>query len=229
MAEQTRVREAIALVETISVAIGVRVADEMAKRAPVEILEATPICPGKYMVLVAGDVASVEASLRRGVEAGGDVVVDTLFIPNVDAQVFPAILGAGDVASVEASLRRGVEAGGDVVVDTLFIPNVDAQVFPAILGATAVGALSSLGVVETFTAASTILCADAAAKAASVRLIEIRLAKGLGGKAFFTMTGELHEVEAAMDAAVAVARAGGNLVRSVVIPRPHDAIAAKVL
>ncbi|MBM3306989.1 MAG: BMC domain-containing protein [Candidatus Eisenbacteria bacterium] len=188
MAEQTRVREAIALVETISVAIGVRVADEMAKRAPVEILEATPICPGKYMVLVAGDVASVEASLRRGVEAGGDVVVDTLFIPNVDAQVFPAILGA-----------------------------------------TAVGALSSLGVVETFTAASTILCADAAAKAASVRLIEIRLAKGLGGKAFFTMTGELHEVEAAMDAAVAVARAGGNLVRSVVIPRPHDAIAAKVL
>jgi microcompartment protein CcmL/EutN len=188
MAGEARVREAIALVETISVAVGVRVADEMAKQAPVELLEATPICPGKYMVLAAGDVASVEASLRRGIEVGGDVVVDTLFIPNVHQQVFPAILAASGVT-----------------------------------------ALGALGVLETFTAASAIRCADAAAKAARVSLIEIRLAKGLGGKAFFTMTGEVHEVEAAMEAGLAIAREGGNLVRSVVIPRPHEAVGPKVL
>ncbi len=139
------------------------------------------------------------------------------------------VLTAGDVASVEASLRRGIEVGGNVVVDTLFIPNVHPQVFPAILAATGVDALGALGVVETFTAASTLLCADAAAKAAPVRLIEIRLAKGLGGKAFFTMTGEVYDVEAAMEAALAVARSGGNLVRSVVIPRPHDDLRSKVL
>ena len=95
-------REAIGLIETISIALGVRVADEMAKTARVEILEATAICPGKYMVLIAGAVSPVEDSLRRGIEVGGDVVVDTLFIPYVHKQVFPAILGATDVADLRA-------------------------------------------------------------------------------------------------------------------------------
>lgn len=181
-------KEAIGLVETISIAVGIKIADAMAKTAPVEILEATPICPGKYMVLVAGDVSSVESALARGVAVGGDVVVDTLFIPHVHPQVFPAILAATQVSTLKA-----------------------------------------LGVVETFTAASTVLAADAAAKAAGVTLIEIRLAKGLGGKAFFTMTGEVYEVEAAMEAALRVAKEGGNLVRSVVIPRPHPELSRKVL
>jgi microcompartment protein CcmL/EutN len=181
-------REAIGLIETISIAVGVRITDEMAKTAPVEILEATAICPGKYMVLIAGAVSPVEDSLRRGVEVGGDVVVDTLLIPYVHRQVFPAILGATDVAELRA-----------------------------------------LGVVETFTVASTILAADAAAKAAPVDLIEIRLAKGLGGKAFFTMTGEVFEVEAAMAAALDSARKSGSLVRSVIIPRPHEDLAPSIL
>jgi microcompartment protein CcmL/EutN len=181
-------REAIGLIETISIAVGVMITDEMAKTAPVEILEATAICPGKYMVLIAGDVSPVEDSLKRGVEVGGDVVVDTLFIPYVHRQVFPAILGATDIAQ-----------------------------------------LGALGVVETFTVASTILAADAAAKAAPVELIEIRLAKGLGGKAFFTMTGELFDVEAATAAALEVVRKTGNLVRSVVIPRPHEDLGSKIL
>ena len=180
-------REAIALIETISIAVGIRITDEMVKTAPVEILEATAICPGKYMVLVTGAVSPVEDSLRRGIEVGGDVVVDTLLIPYVHQQIFPAILGATEVKELRA-----------------------------------------LGVVETFTVASTILAADAAAKAAPVELIEIRLAKGLGGKAFFTMTGEIFEVEAAMAAALRTARESGNLVRSVVIPRPHEDIAPKV-
>jgi microcompartment protein CcmL/EutN len=181
-------REAIALVETISIAIGIRITDAMSKAAPVEILESTAICPGKFMVLVCGRVSAVESALEKGVAAGGDVVVDTLLIPNVHAGVFPAILGATDLGDVDA-----------------------------------------LGVVETFTVASSISAADAAAKAASVTLIEIRLAKGLGGKAFFTFTGEVHEVEAAMEAALKVVRSGGNLVRSVVIPRPHPDAIEKIL
>lgn len=180
-------REAIALIETISIALGIRIADEMAKCAPVEILDATAICPGKYMVLVAGDVSAVEASLARGIEIGGDVVVDTLFIPHVHSDVFPALLGATDVAE-----------------------------------------LSALGVVETFTAAASIAAADAAAKAAHIRLIEIRLAKGLGGKGFFCVTGDVYQVEAAIEAALLLLKKSGNLVRSVVIPRPHKDLQSKV-
>ena len=181
-------REAIGLIETVSIAIGISVTDAMAKTADIEVLESTAICPGKYMILITGDVSSVEASLQRGMEIGGDVVVDTLFIPHVHPQVFPAILGATEVENVRA-----------------------------------------LGVIETFTVASSILAADAAAKAAGVTLLEIRLAKGLGGKGFFTMTGEIFEVEASMDAALTVAKKGGNLVRSVVIPRPHEKLRESIL
>jgi len=182
------VREAIGLIETVSIAVGISVTDAMAKTARVEVLESTAICPGKYMVLVAGDVESVESSLKSGVDVGGDVVVDTMFIPHVHPSVFPAILGATEVEE-----------------------------------------LGALGVIETFTVASSIQAADAAAKAAPVTLLEIRLAKGLGGKAFFTLTGEVFEVEAAVEAALRVAKDGGNLVRSVIIPRPHEDLGAAVL
>jgi microcompartment protein CcmL/EutN len=181
-------REAIGLVETVSIAMGILATDEMAKKADIEVLESTAVCPGKYMVLIAGDVASVESALARGADAGGDTVVDTLFIPHVHPKVFPAILGATEIE-----------------------------------------ALRALGIIETYTVASTILGADAAAKAAPVDLIEIRLAKGLGGKAFFTMTGEIYEVEAAMAAGLAIARSGGNLVRSVTIPRPNVDLATFLL
>jgi microcompartment protein CcmL/EutN len=182
------VREAIGLVETVSIAVGIAVTDEMAKTAAIEVLESTAICPGKYMVLVTGDVESVESSLNRGIETGGDVVVGTLFIPHVHPMVIPAILGA-----------------------------------------TVLESLGAFGVVETFTVASAILAADAAAKAARITLLEIRLAKGIGGKGFFTMVGDIFEIEAAMEAALVIAKGGGNLVRSVVIPRPHEDLRLAVL
>ena len=49
------------------------------------------VCPGKYMVIVGGDTGAVRASLEAGKAAGGEFVVDTLLIPSVHEQVFPAI------------------------------------------------------------------------------------------------------------------------------------------
>ncbi|MDW8131073.1 MAG: BMC domain-containing protein [Bryobacterales bacterium] len=71
--------------------------------------------------------------------------------------------------------------------------------------------------------ASLIEAADAAVKAADVRLIELRLAMALGGKAFVTMTGDVAAVEAAVSAGAAVVAQKGLLVNRVVIasPRPE--------
>jgi len=179
---------ALGLVELNSVAIGILVADEMLKVAPVELVEATPVCSGKYVVIVKGDVASVDASVARGESIGAESVVDTLFLPNPHPGIFPALTGTSDV-----------------------------------------GHIDSLGVIETFSVASTVVSADLAGKAAQVRLIEIRLAKGLGGKAFVTMTGAVSEVEASVDAGRAYANSKGLLVRSVVIPRPDESLFQKIL
>ena len=63
--------------------------------------------------------------------------------------------------------------------------------------APAVGAADAVGIFETFSVASSLLAADAAAKAAQVEVAELRLADGLGGKAYFVVAGEQADVEAA--------------------------------
>jgi microcompartment protein CcmL/EutN len=53
---------AIALIETNSIAAGILAGDAMVKKAVVQLLEARSICPGKYMVLIGGDVGPVRES-----------------------------------------------------------------------------------------------------------------------------------------------------------------------
>ena len=57
---------AIGLVEFVSIAKGIEAADAMLKAANIELLEAKPICPGKYIVLICGDVSAVENSVNAG-------------------------------------------------------------------------------------------------------------------------------------------------------------------
>jgi microcompartment protein CcmL/EutN len=127
----------------------------------------------------------------------------------------------GDVAAVDSAVRAGREGGRGFVVDTFVIPNVHESVFPAIYGSTKVDRLESLGILESFSVASLIEAADAAAKAAQVQLLEIRLAMALGGKAFVTMTGSVSAVQAAVDAGAGVLGGKGLLVNRIVIPAPR--------
>ncbi len=140
-----------------------------------------------------------------------------------------SILISGLTGPVEESLQAGIAAGADAVTDHLFLPQVHPQVIPAILAATPGGDLAALGVIETFTIPSCIQASDAAAKAAEIRLLEIRLANGLGGKCYVVLTGEIPDVEAAMAAGEAKAREIGALVRTAVIPRPHPDLARFIL
>ncbi len=84
---------ALGLLEFSSIALGMRAADAMVKKAPVRALVAGSVHPGKYLVLVDGDVASVEESLAAGVEAGAPALIDRLFLPDIHPAVGNAIAG----------------------------------------------------------------------------------------------------------------------------------------
>jgi len=84
---------AIGAVETSSIAQGVVTGDAMVKTAEVTLLQATTLSPGKYWVLIGGDVATVRASMARGVEVAAETLLDSLFIPSLHEQVLPAIGG----------------------------------------------------------------------------------------------------------------------------------------
>jgi microcompartment protein CcmL/EutN len=127
---------------------------------------------------------------------------------------------SGDVGSVEDSVDAGKEIAGEFLVDTFIIPNVHSAVFPALSCATQIQEINALGIIETYSSASCITAADAAAKAADVELIEIRCATGLAGKSFVTLTGDVGSVNAAVSAGVEVLADQGLLQSYVVIPSP---------
>lgn len=179
---------AIGMVEFNSIARGIYVADQMVKISDVEIATAAPTCPGKYIAIVYGDVAAVEASVQIGERMAEEFFVDSLLIPNVDAGVFPAITGATMPERVQA-----------------------------------------VGIIESFSLATMIVCADAVLKAAEVEAIELRLGNGLDGKAYFTFTGDVAAVKAGNDAGVAIAQEQGLLVNAEVIPSPSDLLIPTLL
>ncbi len=127
----------------------------------------------------------------------------------------------GDVGAVQAAVEAGCNAGDFSVIDTFVIPNVHEDIFPAMSGTNMVGELESLGIIESFSVASLIEGADAMAKAAHVRLVEVRLAMALGGKAFASVTGSVSAVKSAVEAGAQVIARKGLLVNKVVIAQPR--------
>lgn len=93
---------AIGLVELNSIAKGIQVADAMLKTAEVTLLTAKTICPGKYIVMVGGDVAAVNQSVVVGAEEGGHLLVDQFILPNIHQSVLPAISGVAHVDDKQA-------------------------------------------------------------------------------------------------------------------------------
>lgn len=135
---------------------------------------------------------------------------------------------AGHVADVEEAMRAGEDAGLHLIVDRLFLPQAHEQLAPLLAGKARPAAIGAVGIIETATVVATVLAGDAAAKAARIDLLEMRLGQGIGGKGYLTLTGELHDVEAAMAAGIA-AIAPALLVLSEIIPAPHDDLRARLI
>ncbi|SCY89125.1 BMC domain-containing protein [Desulfoluna spongiiphila] len=92
----------IGVVELNSIALGIETADEMSKAATVDLVMARPTCPGRYLVMVAGDTGSVKSSVAAGRELGGDLVIDWFVLPSVHPMVLPALSGATIVPRINA-------------------------------------------------------------------------------------------------------------------------------
>jgi microcompartment protein CcmL/EutN len=95
-------KDSIGLIELTSIAAGYQAADAMLKAANVDMLLSRSICSGKYMVMVRGDVAAVEASVAAGMTGCRFAVIDSFVIPNLHEAVFPAIAGSSKVEALNA-------------------------------------------------------------------------------------------------------------------------------
>ena len=180
--------KAIGMAEFSTVSAGIASADLMAKTAEVEVIESATVCPGKYIVIISGELSAVKASVDAAKAFKPEKVIDSFVLGNPHDSIFSAIYGTAQPENVAA-----------------------------------------LGVMESFSAATAIVAADAAAKTAMVDLIELRLARGMCGKSYLLLTGSVSAVTAAIDRAVNEAGDRGMLLDSSVIPNPDKKLWDSIL
>lgn len=181
-------RKSIGFVEVKSIPVGIQTADEMLKAGNIEIVLATPICPGKYVIIVSGQVGPVKAAMAKAEMVAGIYLIENYHIDNINEKVLPAISGVTEVGDVKA-----------------------------------------LGTIETISALTSVIAADIAVKAAKVEIVDIRIARGLGGKGFLIVTGEVSSVKSAIQACLNRMGEEGVITSTSVIASPHKDLIPNIL
>ncbi len=182
------VRKAVGFVEIKSIPVGIQTADEMVKAGNVELLLATPMCPGKYIIIIAGQVGPVKAAMSKAELVSGIYLIDTHVLDNIREEVLPAICGFTNTKDIQA-----------------------------------------IGCIETISALTSVIAADVAVKASNVGIVDLRIARGLGGKGYLIITGEVSSVRSAVNACLAKLGISGEVTSTSIIPRPHEQIIENLL
>ena len=171
-------------------------------------------------------------TVSAGVTAA-DTMVKTAAVELLEAQVvcpgkYIALI-TGDLSAVRSAVDAAQAKNEEQFIDSFVLGNPHESIFPAIYGTTQVENVSALGIIETYDASSIIVAADEAAKTAIVDLIELRIAKGMCGKSYFILTGEVAAVEASVERAKQAVAERGMYLDSSVIAHPDEQICKSIL
>ncbi len=164
-------------------------------------------------------------SIAKGVEAT-DAALKSAGVRMVSAHPgcpgkFEMII-EGSVSNVTSAIDH-VKSKFDVyIIDSCIMGRIDEHVISALYGTEATAKEGSLGIIETFSAASAIKAADIAVKTSRVEIYDLRVSRGMGGKGIVLLTGEVGDVTAAVEAGANYAKGEAMLASTSVIPAPHD-------
>jgi microcompartment protein CcmL/EutN len=171
-------------------------------------------------------------TVSAGITAA-DMMVKTAAVELIESGVvcpgkYIALI-TGDLSAVDAAVSTAESKSPEQLIDSFVLGNPHEDIFPAIYGTTHVENISSLGVLETFDAAAIIVAADIAAKTADVELIEMRIAKGMCGKSYLYLCGEVSAVDASIARAKESVAEKGMFLDSTVIAHPDEQIIKSIL
>lgn len=135
----------------------------------------------------------------------------------------------GGEAEVDEALMAALEASREARVDHLWLPNAHPALFAPVFGSDVPrpALMASVGALELATLCAAIRAADAALKCAEVSLVDLHLARGIGGKGYVVLTGDLADVDAAIDAGARAALDESVLFREVIAnpdPVVHEVV-----
>lgn len=172
------------------------------------------------------------STVPAGITAA-DRMVKTADVDILQAQtVCPGkyiVLICGGLSAVKAAVESGTKEFEANVIDSFVLGNPHDSIYKALSAVVEPGEVQALGIIETFSAASIIVAADTAAKTAKVNLLEIRIARGMCGKSYLLITGEIAAIEASTEAACKAAGKDGMLLDKSIIPNPDAKIWDSIL
>ena len=163
-------------------------------------------------------------SIAKGVDAT-DAALKSAGVKLISAH--PACPGkyeiilTGSISDVTAALEHVKGRFEQYIVDSSIMGRIDEQVIKALFGTQSGVKQGSLGLIETYSAASAIKAGDIAVKTSRVELYDMRVSRGMGGKGIVFVTGEVGDVTAAVEAGGAYAKDLGMLHATTVIAAPH--------
>lgn len=171
-------------------------------------------------------------TVSAGITAA-DAMVKTADVELLEAQtVCPGkyiALITGSLSAVNAAVEAAQKTRQEELIDSFVLGNPHESIFPAIYGTTQIEKVNAFCILETYDAASIIVAADVAAKTAIVDLIELRIAKGMCGKSYLILTGEVAAVESAIEKAKQSVAGNGMYLDSSVIAHPDEQICRSIL
>ena len=129
------------------------------------------------------------------------------------------ILIGGSVASTQEAYATGIELGESEgsLSGSVFLGDVHPYLHDAVLGTRRDLSGDALAVVETRSSPALLAAVDAAVKSTPVKLAEVRLGDDLGGHALALMSGDLSDIEIALE--ICSERAGDQLLSQRLLPR----------
>lgn len=171
-------------------------------------------------------------TVPTGIKAA-DAMLKTSKIEILEAQtVCPGkyiVMISGSLGAINAAIEVGKKEFKEQVLDSFILGNPSESIFGAIDGTVEVLKEGAIGIIETSTAASIIVAADIAAKTAIVSLIEIRIAKGMCGKSYLMLSGEIAAVEAAVQAVEEKQKHLGLIIDTQILANPDRKLWDKLI
>jgi microcompartment protein CcmL/EutN len=95
-------KKALGMIEFKTVASGITATDLMLKTADVEVVQANPVCPGKYLATIAGEISAVKAAIDAAETLYPTMLIDKFVLGNPHESVQPAICGALEIKNRNA-------------------------------------------------------------------------------------------------------------------------------
>ena len=132
--------KAIGMVEYTTVSTGILAADTMVKTSDVDIIEAQTVCPGKYIVIISGELSAVRAAVDTSKTRYEEKLIDSFVLGNPHESIFSAIYGATDIQNVEALgvletySAASIIVAADVAAKTALVDLIELRIAKGMCG-----------------------------------------------------------------------------------------------